>query len=74
MAEKVFKKITVTGCSDKSYEQAIRIAVAKASESLHGLAWFEVTEMRGGIRDDGIRKVLEGITTLEEVLRVTRSD
>ncbi len=27
-----------------------------------------------GIRDDGIRKVLEGITTLEEVLRVTRSD
>jgi len=26
-----------------------------------------------GIRDDGIRKVLDGTTTLEEVLRVTRS-
>jgi general secretion pathway protein E len=26
------------------------------------------------IREDGLRKVLEGITTLEEVLRVTRSD
>ncbi|HEX6998480.1 MAG TPA: type II secretion system ATPase GspE [Gammaproteobacteria bacterium] len=26
------------------------------------------------IRDDGIRKVLAGVTTLEEVLRVTRSD
>jgi general secretion pathway protein E len=26
------------------------------------------------IRQDGIRKVLEGITTLEEVVRVTRSD
>jgi general secretion pathway protein E len=26
------------------------------------------------IRDDGLRKVLEGVTTLEEVLRVTRSD
>jgi len=26
------------------------------------------------IRDDGLRKVLAGITTLEEVLRVTRSD
>jgi general secretion pathway protein E len=27
-----------------------------------------------GIRDDGLRKVLEGVTTLEEVLRVARSD
>lgn len=26
------------------------------------------------IRDDGRRKVLEGVTTLEEVLRVTRED
>jgi hypothetical protein len=53
MPEKVFKKITVTGCSDNSYEQAVKIAVGKASESLHGLAWFEVTELRGGILDDG---------------------
>jgi flavin-binding protein dodecin len=67
MAEKVFKKITVTGCSDKSYEQAIRIAVAKASESLHGLAWFEVTEMRGGIRDDGM---LEFQATVDVAFRV----
>ena len=27
-----------------------------------------------GIRQDGIRKVLEGMTTIEEVLRVTRAD
>jgi general secretion pathway protein E len=27
-----------------------------------------------GIRDDGRRKVMEGETTLEEVLRVTRED
>jgi general secretion pathway protein E len=26
------------------------------------------------IREDGIRRVLEGSTTLEEVLRVTRGD
>ncbi len=26
------------------------------------------------IREDGVRKILEGVTTLEEVLRVTRSD
>ena len=27
-----------------------------------------------GIRDDGLRKVLDGVSTLEEVVRVTRDD
>ncbi len=53
MSEKVFKQITVTGCSSESYEKAIEAAVEKASESLRGLSWFQVTEFRGGIRADG---------------------
>ena len=51
MAEKVFKKIRVTGCSTTSYEQAIEAAVRKAAESVHAMAWFEVTELRGAIAD-----------------------
>jgi flavin-binding protein dodecin len=51
MSSKVYKKITVTGCSDESYKQAIEAAVEKAAESVHGMAWFEVTEMRGAIKD-----------------------
>ena len=47
MADRVYKKITVTGCSEESYERAIRVAVSKASESIRGMAWFEVGEMRG---------------------------
>ncbi len=54
MSEKVFKRITVTGCSDTSYEAAIEAAVHKASASLRGIAWFEVKELRGGIHDDAI--------------------
>ena len=50
MSTKVYKKITVTGCSEESYEQAIEVAVEKAGESVHGMAWFEVTEMRGAIK------------------------
>ena len=53
MADKVFKKISVTGCSAESYERAIEVAVEKASESLRGLAWFEVKELRGGLAADG---------------------
>ena len=53
MADKVFKTISVTGCSDKSFEKAVEIAVRKASDSVHGLSWFEVKELRGGIGKDG---------------------
>lgn len=53
MSEKVFKQITVTGCSSESYEKAIEAAVEKASESLRSLSWFQVTEFRGGIGPDG---------------------
>ena len=51
MSEKVYKKIDVVGCSAKSIEEAIESAVVKASESLHGLSWFELKEVRGAIRD-----------------------
>ena len=54
MAERVYKKITVTGCSDESYEKAIEAAVGKASSSLRNIAWFEVKELRGGIADGAI--------------------
>jgi len=31
-------------------------------------------ELGPGIREDGMRKVREGVTTIEEVLRVTREE
>ena len=51
MSEKVYKKIRVTGCSDESYQKAIEVAVEKAAESIHGMSWFEVTELRGAINE-----------------------
>ena len=67
MANKVFKKITVTGCSTESYEKAIEVAVEKASESLRGVAWFEVTEFRGGLGGDG---AIEWQATVEVAFKV----
>jgi flavin-binding protein dodecin len=66
MSEKVYKRITVTGCSDTSYEAAIEAAVRQASSSLRGLAWFEVKELRGGIHDDAI----EWQATIEVAFKV----
>lgn len=51
MSNKVFKQIQVTGCSDKSYEDAIEAAIGKAGETVHNQSWFEVTDLRGAIQD-----------------------
>ena len=67
MADKVYKKINVVGCSSESYESAARLALAKASDSLRNLAWFEVKEMRGGVGPDG---AVEWQVTLEVAFKV----
>lgn len=47
----VYKKLELVGVSDKSFEDAIRNAIEKATKTVHGLAWFEVTEQHGKIMD-----------------------
>jgi len=67
MSEKVYKKIRVVGCSDRSVEAAVELAVAKASQSVHGMAWFEVVETRGAITEG---KVSEWQVTVEVGFRL----
>lgn len=47
----VYKQIELVGSSSTSTEDAISQAIARASETLRNLDWFEVTEMRGHIKD-----------------------
>jgi flavin-binding protein dodecin len=51
MSDHVYKTIEITGSSPKGIEQAIANALAKASESLHNLRWFQVIETRGEIEN-----------------------
>ncbi len=51
MADRTYKLIELVGVSENSYAEATQNAVKKASESLKGLSWFEVSEMRGVIAD-----------------------
>lgn len=46
-----YKLIELVGTSTKSFEEAVQSAVADAAKSLRDLAWFEVLEQRGRIRD-----------------------
>ena len=52
MSAHIYKLIELTGSSSEGIEQAVQSAVSKASESVHNMRWFEVTETRGHI-DDG---------------------
>lgn len=54
MPNRTYKLIELVGTSDKNFADAAANAVKKASQTLKGLAWFEVVEERGAIRDDGI--------------------
>lgn len=67
MADKVFKKIEVVGCSTEGLQQAVKLALSKASDTVHGLSWFEVKEIRGAILKDG---QLEWQTTLDVGFKV----
>lgn len=49
MSDHVYKLIEIVGSSTKSTDEAIEKAIAKASESLHNMDWFEVVETRGHI-------------------------
>jgi len=51
MPEKTFKIIELCGVSEKSYAEATKNAVAKASETLRNLDWFEVVNQRGFIKN-----------------------
>ncbi len=51
MSDQVYKMVEIVGTSSESFARAADSAVAKASESLHNLDWFEVTEMRGRIAE-----------------------
>lgn len=54
MTEHVYKYIELTGSSTKSYDDAIRCAIERASKTLRNLNWFEVTETRGHIENGTI--------------------
>ncbi len=49
MSSHVYKSIELTGSSPNSSDEAIRVAIAKASKSVKDMRWFQVLETRGHI-------------------------
>jgi dodecin len=49
MDEHIYRVIQIVGSSEKSIDDAIRGAIARASKTVRELRWFEVVETRGHI-------------------------
>jgi flavin-binding protein dodecin len=70
-ASRTYKLIELVGVSHESYADATQNAVARASETLRGLGWFQVTELRGLLQDGAIA---EYQVTLKVGFRLLDSD
>jgi len=53
MTDHVYKTVEITGSSPHGVKEAIDRAVAKASETLRHLDWFEVVAIRGQLGGGG---------------------
>ena len=51
MTDHVYKLIELTGSSSAGIEEAVQVALAKASDTVRNIRWFEVTETRGHVVD-----------------------
>lgn len=54
MSNHVYKTIELVGSSATGSDDAIRVAITRASETLRNMRWFEVVETRGHIEQGQI--------------------
>ncbi|CAE6817269.1 dodecin family protein [Paraburkholderia sediminicola] len=67
MSEHVYKLIELTGSSTQSSDDAVRVALSKAANTVRNMHWFEVSETRGHIEEG---KVMHWQVTLKVGLRL----
>ncbi|WP_137920533.1 dodecin [Hydrogenophaga sp. 2FB] len=51
MTSHVYKTLELTGSSPIGIEDAVQTAIAKASETVRHIQWFNITETRGHVVD-----------------------
>ena len=71
MDNRTYKIVELVGISDLSYDDAARRAISRAGQTLRGLSWYKVADLRGLIRDG---EVAEYQVTLQLGFRIMDSD
>lgn len=55
MAE-VYKSLELVGVSNKSFDEAVRVAVRRAGETVRNLQWLEVLDQRAYIKGGDVQE------------------
>ncbi|QNE73558.1 dodecin family protein [Streptomyces finlayi] len=61
MSNHTYRVTEIVGTSEEGVDGAIRNGIARASETLHNLDWFEMTQVRGHIEDGRIAHYQVGL-------------
>jgi flavin-binding protein dodecin len=61
MSNRTYRVTEIVGTSPEGIDAAIRNGIARASETLRHLDWFEVTQVRGHIVDGTVEHVQVGM-------------
>ncbi|TXS52408.1 dodecin [Streptomyces sp. t39] len=61
MSNHTYRVTEIVGTSPDGVDQAIRNGITRASQTLRGLDWFEVTQVRGHIVDGEIEHYQVGL-------------
>ncbi|MEV0277030.1 dodecin [Streptomyces sp. NPDC050610] len=61
MSGHTYRVTEIVGTSREGVDDAIRSGVARASQTLRGLDWFQITEVRGHIVDGDIEHYQVGL-------------
>jgi flavin-binding protein dodecin len=61
MTDHTYRVTEIVGSSHEGVDQAIRNAIARASQTLRNLDWFEVTQVRGQIENGQVEHFQVGL-------------
>ena len=61
MSDHTYRVSEIVGTSQEGVDQAIRNGITRASQTIRGLDWFEVTQVRGHIVDGAIEHYQVGL-------------
>lgn len=61
MSNHTYRVTEIVGTSPDGVDQAIRNGIARASQTLRNLDWFEVTQVRGQLEDGQIAHCQVGL-------------
>lgn len=65
----MYKLIEVVGTSKESFAVATKNAISEAGKTLKGLAWFEIVEMRGNIKNNKVDEFQVKVKVAFKIMR-----